>query len=145
MAYKIVNDDSLISVANAIRVKAEISGTLEFPDGFVSAIQNLSPSGGVDMPVFSATWNPDDTASGAITCNKTFNQCFSLVQRDNMYAAVIRNSFLYSNDPSTDPLYGSYEYIDGQACILYLDYNAPHVSIKYANDGTISVFDATDH
>ena len=44
MAYKIVNDDSLTSVANAIRVKGEISGTLEFPDGFVSAIQNLSPS-----------------------------------------------------------------------------------------------------
>ena len=44
MAYKIVNDDSLASVANAIRVKGEISGTLEFPDGFVSAIQNLSPS-----------------------------------------------------------------------------------------------------
>lgn len=44
MAYKIVNDDSLTSVANAIRVQGSISGTLEFPDGFVSAIQNLSPS-----------------------------------------------------------------------------------------------------
>ena len=145
MAYKIVNDDSLTSVANAIRVKAEISGTLEFPDGFVSAIQSLSPSSGVDVPVFSATWTPDETPSGAITCNKTFNQCFSLVQRDYMYAAVIMNSFTYPNDPSTYPLYGGYEYIDGQACILYRnDYDYSR-SIKYASDGTISVFDATDY
>lgn len=282
MAYKIVNDDSLTSVANAIRVKAEISGTLEFPDGFVSAIQNLSPSGndalvitltdsaavsetygfhwtpdcsyndyyeaviqqrpiglkvnrticgdafarrgdnspnwfqyviveevtdandnaiglvhkyyqlnysgvtltdefftpypwdgtavasdvasgkifyssngrevgtatpssGVDMPVFSATWAPHDTPSGAITCNKTFNQCYSLMQSDHMYAAVIMNSFTYPNDPSTYPLYGSYVYIDGQACILYRNYDASNRSIKYASDGTISVFDATDY
>ena len=49
MATKLVQDSSLTSVANAIRVKAEISGTLEFPDEFVSAIQNIStgitPSG----------------------------------------------------------------------------------------------------
>lgn len=49
MGIKTVQDTSLTSVANAIRVKAEISGTLEFPDDFVSAIQNIStgitPSG----------------------------------------------------------------------------------------------------
>lgn len=49
MGIKTVQDTSLTSVANAIRVKAEISGTLEFPDEFVSAIQNIStgitPSG----------------------------------------------------------------------------------------------------
>ncbi len=270
MAYKIVNDDSLTSVADAIRVKGSISGTLEFPSGFVSAIQNLpsggsndfiitaskdgqdnftidktfaeiksayqdgkrlvvcstdyivgyyeyvdtgtpsddcfyigvfsrtahdlvelcysyyssrvipevyntyylpygnatssdvasgktfinrsgrqtgtaTPPSGVDMPVFSATWTPDGTPSGAITCNKTYNQCFSLVQSDYMYAAVIMNSFTYPNDPSTYPLYGSYEYIDGQACILYRNYDAWDRSIKYASDGTISVFDATDY
>ena len=49
MGIKTVQDTSLTSVANAIRVKAEISGTLEFPDEFVSSIQNIStgitPSG----------------------------------------------------------------------------------------------------
>ena len=49
MGIKTVQDTSLTSVADAIRVKAEISGTLEFPDEFVSAIQNIStgitPSG----------------------------------------------------------------------------------------------------
>ena len=49
MGMKTVQDASLTSVADAIRLKAEISGTLEFPDEFVSAIQNIStgitPSG----------------------------------------------------------------------------------------------------
>lgn len=282
MAYKIVNDDSLTSVANAIRVKGEISGTLEFPDGFVSAIQNLSPGGnnalvitltdsaattetygyhwtpdcsyndyyeaviqqhpiglkvncticgdafacrindnpnqleykivevvtdanynsiglvekwyrftysgvtltdeyftpftwdadavpsdvasgkifyasngrqvgtaapssGVDIPVFRATWTPDGTVSGDITCNKTYNQCYNLVERNYMFAGVIMNSYTYGNDPNTYPLLGSYEYIDGQGCILYFNDGGYSSSIKYASDGTISVFDATNY
>lgn len=60
MAYKIVNDDSLTSVANAIRVQGSISGTLEFPDGFVSAIQNLSPS--PTLQTKSVTYTPSDSA-----------------------------------------------------------------------------------
>lgn len=57
MAIKIVNDDSLTAVANAIRVKAEITGTLEFPDGFVTAVENI-PAGGVSNVIigeFTAT------------------------------------------------------------------------------------------
>ena len=46
MAIKIVNDDSLTGVANAIRLKAEITGTLEFPDGFVTAVENIPAGGG---------------------------------------------------------------------------------------------------
>lgn len=46
MATKLVQDTSLTAVANAIRVKGEISGTLEFPDGFVTAIQNIPTGGG---------------------------------------------------------------------------------------------------
>lgn len=70
MALKTVQDSSLTAVANAIRVKGSISGTLEFPDGFVSAIQNLSPSGNdalvitlTDSAAVSEThgyhWTPD--------------------------------------------------------------------------------------
>lgn len=46
MATKLVQDTSLTAVANAIRVKGETSGTLEFPDGFVTAIQNIPTGGG---------------------------------------------------------------------------------------------------
>ncbi len=64
MAYKIVNDDSLTSVANAIRVQGSISGTLEFPDGFVSAIQNLSPSPTIEP--LSVTANGTYTAPSGV-------------------------------------------------------------------------------
>lgn len=40
---RIVNDNSLTSVANAIRSKGGTSADLLFPDGFVSAIQNINP------------------------------------------------------------------------------------------------------
>ena len=51
MALKTVQDSSLTAVANAIRVKAEIEGTLEFPTEFVSAIQNIPTGGGsVSVP-----------------------------------------------------------------------------------------------
>ena len=46
--YKIVNstelDSGLTSVANAIREKGEIVGTLLFPEGFVQAIAEMSSS-----------------------------------------------------------------------------------------------------
>ena len=49
MAKRIVEESSLVSVANAIRAKAKLTGSLTFPDGFVSAIggikggSNLAP------------------------------------------------------------------------------------------------------
>ena len=61
MSVKLVNDDSLTDVADAIRIKGEISGTLEFPDGFISAIQAI-PTGGI---------TPSGTMS--ITSNGTYD------------------------------------------------------------------------
>ena len=75
MAYKIVNDDSLTSVANAIRVQGSISGTLEFPDGFVSAIQNLSPSSN-DF-VITLSW---DTQDEMWTIDKTYAEAYAAYQ-----------------------------------------------------------------
>jgi len=42
MAYKLVEEVSLLSVADAIRTKGNTSGVLLFPSGFVSAIGSLS-------------------------------------------------------------------------------------------------------
>lgn len=61
MSVKLVNDDSLTDVADAIRIKGEISGTLEFPDGFIGAIQAI-PTGGI---------TPSGTMS--ITSNGTYD------------------------------------------------------------------------
>lgn len=41
MAIKTVQDSSLTAVANAIRAKGETEALLEFPNGFVTAIENL--------------------------------------------------------------------------------------------------------
>ena len=46
MPYRKVNDNSLASVADAIRSKGGTSDTLVFPDGFVSAISAIQTGGG---------------------------------------------------------------------------------------------------
>ena len=46
MAYRKVNDNSLSSVADAIRSKGGTSDALVFPDGFVSAISAIQTGGG---------------------------------------------------------------------------------------------------
>lgn len=61
MAEYLATDSDLTSVANAIRVKAEISGTLEFPDGFIAAINSIS-GGGTEVEPISITENGTYTA-----------------------------------------------------------------------------------
>ena len=46
MAFRKVNDDSLATVAAAIRAKGGTSELLAFPDGFVSAIGDIQAGGG---------------------------------------------------------------------------------------------------
>ena len=46
MAYRKVNDNSLVSVADAIRSKGGTSDALVFPDGFVSAISAIQTGAG---------------------------------------------------------------------------------------------------
>lgn len=65
-------DEDLTSVANAIRFKADISGALAFPSGFVTAIGNILPS--VDVGPLSVTQNgtytaPTGTAYSPVTVN----------------------------------------------------------------------------
>lgn len=46
MGVRITTDDSLTSIANAIRTKGGTSAQLTFPSGFVSAIENIQTGGG---------------------------------------------------------------------------------------------------
>lgn len=52
--YKVVNADQLDadleSVANAIRSKGGTAEELAFPDGFISAVENMETGGGGDLP-----------------------------------------------------------------------------------------------
>lgn len=77
MAFRIVNDDSLSSVADAIRTKGGTTETLAFPDGFVSAISAISGDGtSVSYPIentktYLCPNNPKLTASGVMVVNST--------------------------------------------------------------------------
>ena len=56
MAYRKVNDISLVSIADAIRAKGGTSDALVFPDGFVSAISAIQTGGGGEE-ASHAKWN----------------------------------------------------------------------------------------
>lgn len=55
MASYIVSDTDMTSVANAIRTKGGTSASLTFPNGFVSAIQNIPGGGGGGWTVGTKT------------------------------------------------------------------------------------------
>ena len=97
-----VSDSSLTSVADAIRTKGGTSASLSFPDGFVSAIQNI-PSGGEDFPVFTITWNSG--GSYTITCNKTYSECLTCWNDSDYRAAILT---IYSD--SREIWLGAYAY-----------------------------------
>ena len=64
MAYRKVNDNSLASVADAIRSKGGTSDAIVFPDGFVSAISAIQTGGGApSLQSKSATYTSNGTAT----------------------------------------------------------------------------------
>ena len=60
MSEYLVQDTSLTQVANAIRDKADITGNILFPNGFIEAIQNIQT--GVKLPTLQNPGTADDLA-----------------------------------------------------------------------------------
>lgn len=89
MAYDKVVDSAklnsgLASVANAIRKKSGASGTLAFPDGFISAIEQIAVGGG------AVSGEVRDITLEASTSNE-----FMLLFRNGFVAAnYLKNGFL---------------------------------------------------
>lgn len=63
MANYKVSDTELTSIANAIRTKGGTGASLPFPDGFVSAVQNIPTGGGSTLISKSITENGTYNAS----------------------------------------------------------------------------------
>ena len=61
MAYRKVNDNSLASVADAIRSKGGTSDALVFPDGFASAISAIQTGGAPSLQSKSVTYTANGT------------------------------------------------------------------------------------
>ena len=66
MSNYIVTDTELTSIANAIRTQNSSNSSLIFPNGFVSAINQLGSGGNSNIPSATITFNIVETSSGVI-------------------------------------------------------------------------------
>ena len=55
MADYLVTDTELTAVADAIREKGDTSAALEWPNGYVSAVEDIETGGGVEMATVTLT------------------------------------------------------------------------------------------
>jgi len=63
--YK-VTDSQLSSIANAIRTKGSTSAPLSFPDGFISAVNNIPTGGGANLGSLEVSVNGEYTPTGGL-------------------------------------------------------------------------------
>lgn len=67
-------DNDLTNIANAIRLKANSSEKLSFPNDFINIINSIPVSENIDVPKFVGTYDFDEGLIN-ISCNKTFEEC----------------------------------------------------------------------
>lgn len=69
MSEYLVNSGDLVSVADAIRTKGETTEQLAFPDGFVTAIQDISTGAALNFQVVGGTTDPESPTENTIWVN----------------------------------------------------------------------------
>ena len=125
MAYRKVNDNSLVSVADAIRSKGGTSDALVFPDGFVSAISAIQTGGGAAKE----TWVIKSDAGGEfattqISFTSNGQKFTSIGANDSSGFATI---LYYDNNEIAgyDPGAGSYGYEFDNEAYRKLTFDTP--------------------
>lgn len=103
MPKYIVEGSDLTSVANTIRTKGGTSGSLSFPNGWNSAIMDIS--GGADIPVFTATYDSNSTLESFV-CNMTFAEVNTYFDNGNNISALLVEE---DEDEETPGVYYSYK------------------------------------
>ena len=140
MTNYMTNDEELTSVANAIRAKGGTSGALEYPTGFVSAVQSIPTGGGSarTCTVIITDDPPDLVCSG-----------FSGGEPSGGFAAVFRLSsddgdtvaaFLSRNGCTTFTEAGA----ENTSCVLALADSMAVGEVGFVSSTTASAFVIND-
>ena len=95
IAQYIVNTKDLTSVADAIRQKASITSSLEFPAGFVKEINNISTGGSATEPYLEETYD----SRGNVT--KSIFHGYTVVRPYMYYTASHLNTVKLSDTITT--------------------------------------------
>lgn len=131
MADYLVTDTELTSIANAIRAKSEINSSLSFPNGFVSAINNIQTLD--DIPEFVLLWDASWTST-TNTCNKTYAQCIALINNNNAYPIKVKQVSQEGDSQLTMAIL----YYDGTLYAYCLRWDGiPFLKIIYNSNGTV--------
>lgn len=93
--YK-VSDSSLISIANAIRTKGGTSAALSFPDGFVTAIDNIS-TGGDSTPTPITGSITLSSNSNVISLGKTLSKYIYIIEMSSTSKTTLMGSGTNAN------------------------------------------------
>lgn len=155
----VVSDSSLTSVADAIRAKGQTSAALEYPDGFIGAINAIPTGGGVTPEPLSVTANgtytaPSGTAYNPVTVNVPSGGGGSVPAKDvnfRDYDGTVVNAYTKTEflalsampaNPSHDGLTSqgwNWSYADAQAYVA--KYGRLEIGQMYiTDDGTTRVY-----
>ncbi len=95
MSTYLVTDTDLTTVADAIRTKGGTSASLEFPDGFVDAVEAIETGGGGGLPAKLISYQ-EFTPASVITSDNKMN--IQLEAVDACVIIVIKK--VYPNQPN---------------------------------------------
>ena len=118
MAEYLTNDVDLTAIANAIRTKGGTSAQLEYPDGFVTAIENLSTgSGAVTIDEYA------DTNGGTVKDIIAVD-----ISNDTVTAAALKKGYTAHSADGT-AITGTLD-VGGASDVVFIDYDGTIVDSK---------------
>ena len=119
MAEYLTNDVDLTAIANAIRTKGGTSAQLEYPDGFVTAIENLSTgSGAVTIDEYA------DTNGGTVKDIIAVD-----ISNDTVTAAALKKGYTAHGADGT-AITGTLETEIVEKDVVFIDYDGRIVASK---------------
>lgn len=109
------------------------------------AIVGIATSG-VDVPVFTITWDSNWSTITSITCNKTFSECYSRGQQEEKYDAILivtDGTTAYENGENYNLKYNSETYSDYILLTIADIDGCPYAELIYNSDGTFEYNNST--